>query len=242
MAGRPPGVLVVFAKAPRPGLVKTRMSPALSQEEAAELYGHMLDDVLGASRAISEQLGLEAVVAGHPDDGLEELARHLDGSLRVIRQRGRNLAERMRWASAEAAAGGARRILLRGSDSPTLGPRIVEDALDALDDCDLALSPDQGGGYGLVALRRPAAALFDHPMSTSRVLDDTRANAERLGLRIRLVGSCIDVDRVEDLDLLAAGRSQPDAYLCQRTLDCIDSRDLWRRVTGPTSRAGVPPA
>ena len=72
----------------------------------------------------------------------------------------------MTWAVREAAAAGAQRILLRGSDSPTLDAEVVREALAALREFDLVLRPDYDGGYSLVGLRRPAAGLFDHPMST----------------------------------------------------------------------------
>ena len=104
------GALVVFAKEPRPGFVKTRMSPALSPEQAAELYAVLLEDVLAASAAIAVQLGLEAVLAVHPPEACEALAHRAPGVFRAVAQRGASLGERMAWAVTQMAAAGARRV------------------------------------------------------------------------------------------------------------------------------------
>lgn len=227
MNGR--AVLVVFAKAPRPGLVKTRMSPPLSSQDAAELYGHLLDDVLAASRDFGRALGVELVVAVHPPEGLSEIAQRAPQAFRVVAQRGRDLGARMTWAVAEQAAAGASLILLRGSDSPALSGDTVASALEQLDESDLVVSPDLDGGYNLVGLRAPIAGLFDHPMSTTSALQDTLANADVLGLRTRILESGFDLDTVEDLPQLARVRRRGAAPLCPRTLAYLDAHDWWGR-------------
>jgi rSAM/selenodomain-associated transferase 1 len=220
-------VVVVFAKAPRAGAVKTRMSPPLSAEEAAELYARLLADVLEATGRFAPRLGLAPLVAVHPAEACREIARSAPTPFRVIAQRGATLAERMAWAVREAAAGGAARILLRGSDSPLLDAGCLAATLRALDAADLSLCPDRDGGYSLVGLRRPAPGLFEQRMSTPSVLADTLAKAERLGLRVALQPPSFDLDRVQDLGRLALQRAAGEA-LCPRTLEFLDARDLWR--------------
>merc|ERR1712034_161855 len=105
----------------------------------------------------------------------------------------------MAWATAQAGAAGARNILLRGSDSPLLDGALVASALVSLDENDAVLSPDQGGGYGLVGMRAPYTGLFDHGMGTASVLRDTLARAGSLGLRTALLESCFDIDLAADL-------------------------------------------
>lgn len=222
------GTLVVFAKQPRPGLVKTRLCPPLDPAEAAELYACMLEDVLHASAAFAGRLGLDAVLAVHPPEACAELARLAPTPFRVIRQRGAELGSRMGWALREAAAAGARKVLMRGSDSPCLDGSAIATALAALERADLVIAPDRDGGYGLVGLRRPAAELFEHPMSTRSVLDDTLANARRLGLSHELLEPGFDIDSARDLALLASARGAHNAQLCPRTLAMLDARDLWR--------------
>jgi uncharacterized protein len=170
------------------------------------------------------------VVTVYPADSTGEIARRAPAGFRVIAQRGRNLPERMGWAAAEAGATGAGRILLRGSDSPALGLPQIEAALSALDQHDLVLAPDLDGGYSLVGLRRPAPGLFDHPMSTGSVLQETLANASRLGLASELLAPSFDLDRAADLAQLARLRKEAQP-LCPRTLAYLDQSDLWRMAT-----------
>jgi hypothetical protein len=221
------GVLIVFAKRPEPGRVKTRLCPAFTPAQAAALYRAMLADVLEASAAMAAEAGLDAVLAVTPATACAEQARECPPAFRVLAQRGADLGARMEWAVAEAAAGGASPILLRGSDNPALGANAVRDACDALATGDLVLVPDRGGGYGLVGLRRPSPGLFAHPMSTSTVLEDTLEGAARQGLRVRLLDACFDIDTVQDLRWLAALRGRPEATRCARTLAYLDAQRLW---------------
>ena len=223
------GALVVFAKAPLPGAVKTRMCPPLSRTEAAELYANMLADVLESSARCAAGLGLTPVLAVHPGAQCAALALEAPTPFSVVSQRGRDLAQRMAWAVGECAARGLSRVLLRGSDSPTLPPAAVASALDDLDACDVVLRPDLDGGYNLVGLRALRPEIFDHPMSTSRALEDTASRARALGLRVRIGEAGFDVDTVEDLRALARARAGA-AELCPRTLAFADARDLWRHL------------
>jgi rSAM/selenodomain-associated transferase 1 len=224
------GAIVVFAKAPRPGLVKTRMSPPLSLEEAAELYASLLDDVLATTAELAAELDLAPIVTVHPPDACAELVDRAPASYRVMAQRGRDLSERMRWAMLEVAAGGASPILMRGSDSPVLGTQVARQALEALEICDLVLCPDRDGGYNLVGLRTAVSGLFQHPMSTASVLEDTLAGARALGLRVSLLEPLFDIDTAGDLAELNRIRREPAGRLCPRTLAYLDERDLWRHA------------
>jgi len=226
------GTLVVFAKRPQPGRVKTRMCPPLDPEQAAALYAEMLQDVLEASARMAAGLCLDPMLAVHPPEACGELARRCPSGFRVVPQRGADLAQRMARAVAEAAAAGASRILLRGSDSPTLERRVVEEALCALDHCDLVLCPDRDGGYGLVAVKRPHEGLFDHPMSTARVLEETLARAADLGLRAQTLAPGFDLDTVEDLHRLVALGPSTATALCPRTLRWLQTAGF---EAGPAS-------
>lgn len=224
------GWLIVFAKAPRPGLVKTRMSPPLSLNEAAELYAEMLADVLAATGRYADVLDLEPVVAFHPPDAERELVHRAPPGFRLQAQRGRNLGDRMAHACREAAAAGVERLLIRGSDSPTLALPLFEEAMARLDaGDDVVLSPDQDGGYALVGLGEPAPRLFEITMSTSSVLEETLARAGSLGLRAGTTRPGLDVDTVEDLQLLRDEVQRLSvreaAELCPRTIALLDVMD-----------------
>ena len=219
--------IVVFAKVPEVGRVKTRLVPPFSFEQAADFYAAMLADVLAATADFSRELGLTAVVAVHPWARRGAVARMAPPNFRVVPQSGVNLAARMTWAVREAAAAGARRILLRSSDSPTLDVGVVRGVLDTLAERDLVLRPDCDGGHSLVGLRRPAADLFGHPTSTRLVFEDTLANAERLGLRTFVTEASFDIGTAPDLCRLADARRAGITALCPRTLAYLDDNALW---------------
>ena len=216
------GWLNVFAKAPRPGRVKTRLSPPLSPEQAAELYGAMLSDVLEASLGFADRLDLEAVLHFDPPDARAELAARAPRGFRLLPQAGAGLAVRMANAFVQGSTEGAMRMILRGSDSPGLELERVEDALARLDaGDDLVLTPDQSGGYALIALKEPRSELFEVAMSTRSVLEETLARARSLGLVASLTRPSFDLDRATDfawIDGLAPARS---SVLCPRTVEMI---------------------
>jgi glycosyltransferase A (GT-A) superfamily protein (DUF2064 family) len=205
------------------------MSPPLSLEQSAELYAEMLADVLAASAGFAERLDLESVLAFHPPDAVRELLYRAPPSFRLQEQSGGDLAERMAHASLEAGAAGVDRVLIRGSDNPTLSFELCQEALDRLDaGDDVVLTPDQGGGYSMIGLRAPQPALFEIEMSTSAVLDETLSRARALGLRASKTEPCFDLDTVGDIALFRewlCDRSDVEfADRCPRTVQLL--RDL----------------
>jgi hypothetical protein len=221
------GALVVFAKAPRAGFVKTRLTPPFTPDEACALYAAMLADVLDTCAGAAPRLGLELVLAVDPPDGCAALARQAPRAYRVIAQRGPDLASRLAWAMDEMAAGGIAPVLIRGSDSPALSPEVLRAALLALREHDLVVSPDRDGGYNLIGLARPARGLWAHAMSTPSVLADTLANARSLGLRAHVLAPGFDIDTAEDLRWLAVWRREGGEALCPRTLTLLDEWNGW---------------
>lgn len=224
------GIVIVFAKRPQPGLVKTRMAPPLAQEIAAGLYAAMLDDVLAVTAEAAAALGLEPLLAVHPPDALREMAGRAPQAFRVVAQHGADLAARMTHAVAEAAAGGFDPILLRGSDSPALGAALLREAAERLAYADLVASPDEDGGYNLVGMHRPNPGVFSHTMSVSSSLDEMLGRAARLGLRIERLSRGFDLDTVGDFALLAALRAGGTPLPCPRTLAFLDENRLWRHA------------
>jgi len=221
------GAVLVFAKSPEPGRVKTRMTPPLSPGQAAEFYQQLLDDVLEVTARSAGDLDLQPILTVHPPDACDAMAARAPRPFRVMAQRGPDLAARMDWAVREVAAEGYGPVLVRGSDSPALGAGVLESALLSLQRCDLVLCPDRRGGYVLVGLRRPAPGLFNHPMSTASVLADTMANGEALGLRVELLEPSFDLNTIADLRWLREARDRGEFLPCPRTLAFLDERNLW---------------
>ena len=219
--------LVVFAKAPLPGLVKTRLCPPLDLEQAADLYSCMLDDVLEESAAACDRVGAQLFVTVHPETAVAVMAERLPRRARAIAQHGTDLAARMQHAIGQCAAAGYERIALRGSDSPMMPGRRIDEAFEALERADLALCRDADGGYDLLSLCRPHAGLLDHAMSTASVADDTLANARRLGLTCCELEPGFDLDTSHDLARLRRERNALQPGSCRRTLELLDREGWW---------------
>ena len=213
------GWLIVFAKAPRAGLVKTRLSPPLTLEQAALLYDAMLADVLEATQDDAQRLGLESVLSFYPQDAVAEMLKRAPAGMRLHHQRGDDLADRMANAFAEADAAGAPFAVLRGSDSPTLPHATIADMVSRLEaGADVVFTPDRGGGYAVVGQRRHTPALFDVAMSTDHVLEETLEIAARFELRHACTDPVVDFDYVEDLACLDGSRDARSSDRDRRTV------------------------
>ncbi|UCE85222.1 MAG: TIGR04282 family arsenosugar biosynthesis glycosyltransferase [Deltaproteobacteria bacterium] len=223
------GWIVVFARQPRPGAVKTRLTPPFTPDEAARFYEAMLSDVLELTARAASALGLRPVLAVDPPAARAQMASRAPASFCVIAQHGGDLGARMARAVDEGAAAGASPILLRGSDSPALADETLAAARAALERSDLVVCPDRDGGYNLIGLRHPVPGLFRHPMSTASVLRDTLANAAAAGLSHVVLEPGFDIDVASDLRWLADAR-EASTPRCPRTLAYLDAQDLWRHA------------
>jgi rSAM/selenodomain-associated transferase 1 len=202
----PHAALVIFAKAPIPGQVKTRLCPPLTPDEAATLHGTFVIDTLERTRTAATRFGLplDRYLACSPSSTLaffkimEE--RH---AVRLLDQEGEDLGARMHHVCDTLFGHGYRRVVIVGSDVPTLPLDRYQQALELLDRFDVALGPAFDGGYYLIGLRTAAPELFhDIPWSTDRVLPLTKAKAAALGLTIGELLQWRDVDTLDDLNTL----------------------------------------
>jgi rSAM/selenodomain-associated transferase 1 len=198
-------ILCLFAKAPRPGAVKTRLSPPLTAAQAADLYAAMLLDVVDVSARLE---GMELALWHDPPQARDWFAQHVPSRFRLLPQRGQGLGERMAALFETHAAEGFDRIVLRGTDSPTLPPERIHEAFDALEDVNVVTCPDLDGGYNLIGLRAAHSQLFELEMSTESVLSQTREQARRAGLSWSELPPHHDVDVAEDLDRLRGEKAE----------------------------------
>lgn len=184
--------LLVFAKVPEPGRVKTRLSPPLSSEDAAHLYEAFLRDALDRYAALGRARGGPAVRLYLAGDG--ELADVPDG-ISVHRQRGAGLGERMLLAFVEAFAAGHPTAVVVGTDHPTLPEAFFGLAFDALEDpLTAVLGPSDDGGYYLLGLNEVVPDLFDMAYSHDAVFEDTLSRAADAGLTPVVLPTHYDVD------------------------------------------------
>ncbi|MEE3331888.1 MAG: TIGR04282 family arsenosugar biosynthesis glycosyltransferase [Myxococcota bacterium] len=220
--------LIVFARLPEAGTVKTRMTPPLTPRQAADLYTAMLGDVLETSAEVCASATADLFVTITPADRLLQFSDLFAGhtSLEVahlVAQCEGSLGVRMHHAFAQAAAAGYDRIILRGSDSPALPAGQLQEAFEALEEVDLAIGPDLDGGYNWIAARRAHTGLLDHEMSTSSVSEKTLEHAERLGLRSRVFEPSFDLDTASDLERLRGRTTEFREGVAQRTRAWLES-------------------
>jgi uncharacterized protein len=187
--------LIVIAKEPVPGTVKTRLRPPCTLRQAAELARASLLDTLDAVLA-TPGMTPTLLLDGRP-------GAWLPVDVPVVAQRGEGLAERL--------AGGFEDVpgpaLLVGMDTPQVTPALLGAAISELQhggvDCVLGGAPD--GGYWAIGLRRPNRDVFNGvPMSSPHTLRRQRDRLRSLGLRTRELPVLRDVDRIEDARAVAA--------------------------------------
>ena len=192
--------LVIFAKAPRPGTVKTRLARDIGDAEAAHLYR-----TLGRSVVDPLRTGpWRTVVRFAPADAHAEIAAWLGTEALTLRpQPEGDLGARMHHAFVEAfaAAPPPAGVCLVGTDAPELSRTLVHEAFERLEGGDdVVLGPAEDGGYYLIALAAPRASLFDSiPWSTDRVLPLTRERIRAAGLVASELRVLNDIDDLGDL-------------------------------------------
>jgi len=195
--------LVLFARAPVAGLVKTRLAAVLSSEGAARLYRAFLED---ASRVYVGPEWSSALYAD-PDPDEPCLAAIFGSPWRRERQREGDLGARLIGAFEAERSRGANAVLAVGSDHPALPRHSLRELFRAVTSGeDAAVIPARDGGYCAIALSRRAApdTLFRGiPWSTDETLSVTLDSARRAGLRVAIAEPAYDVDRPEDLEQLA---------------------------------------
>ncbi len=202
----PHAALVIFAKAPIPGEVKTRLCPPLTPDEAATLHGSFVLDMLERSKtAVAKlKLPLDRYLACAPSSTLVffKIMEERQG-VTLIDQVGDDLGARMQQAFETMFSRGYTRVLIVGTDVPSLPLDHYQQALALLETNDLVLGPALDGGYYLIGLKRMVPDLFvGIPWSTERVLGLTQENAMKLGLKTALISPWRDVDTIDDLHAL----------------------------------------
>ena len=196
--------IAVFAKAPVPGEVKTRLSKTLGDEQAARFHGVLVKRALAS--AVASRVGpVELHCAPGPGHAFfDECAAEFGVSLHA--QVGPDLGERMAHAFACSLEAGSPLVVI-GSDCPALAPADLRAAAAALAAHDAVLVPAEDGGYVLIGLARSIEGLFDGVhWGTDAVLAQTRDRLRRAGARSIELPTLWDVDRPEDYERLRRAR------------------------------------
>jgi rSAM/selenodomain-associated transferase 1 len=205
--------LIIFIKTPIPGLVKTRLQPDLAEEESAELYSAFLKDLDKKFESSDDFICWYAVSPENFDANILEQIVHFD---KYFLQVGVDLGERMHNAFQTLFSKGYEKIVLIGSDLPTISVDIVSQALQGLETKDCVIGPSKDGGYYLIALSKLYSDLFkDLPWSTSLVLEKTIELLDKNGLTYKLLAEYEDIDTHKELlafyeDLKDKPKNDPD--------------------------------
>ena len=189
-------ILVIMAKAPRPGQVKTRLAASLPSAAVTALYRCLLDDTIALARSLD---GVEAAIMC-PAADIVDLERIAGDTVCVVAQAGEGLATGLISAFARFTAAGQRRVVAFNSDSPHLPASVLQGAFEALATCDLVVGPTHDGGYYLVGAKAGHSGLFEGDrMGTANALEALLGRARALRLSVRLTDPFYDIDVAADL-------------------------------------------
>lgn len=193
-------MLVIMAKAPRPGAVKTRLTPSLSPTAVTDFYCCLLDDTLALARSLRD---VEVAIMC-PDSDVNELAQLAGKRASVVAQKGEGLAAGLTSVFAHFTEGHPRPTIAFNSDSPHLPPSVLKDAFETLAAHDIVIGPTHDGGYYLVGAKASHLTLFaGDGMGTSSALERLLSRAQALDLSVGFVAFFYDIDVVDDLTRLA---------------------------------------
>ena len=191
--------LVIVAKAPRNGAVKTRLATNLPMPAVTELYRCLLNDTI----ALAQTLDQVEIAIMCPASDVEEMLLAADLPVRVVPQSGSGLAAALESVFVNFAATGSG-VIAFNSDSPHLPASALHSSFDALQTCDLVVGPTHDGGYYLVGARASYPGLFSHGgMGTTTALDALLQRAAALHLSVRTIDPFYDIDVEADLTQLA---------------------------------------
>ena len=191
-------VIIIMAKVPRAGNVKTRLQSFLTPEECCTLSESFLSDAISKTQNLSEQ----TVIAFAPADEKDYFVKFAIENLILIEQTGADLGEKMSNAfeavfNLNSNAG----VLMIGTDSPSFPPKLIEESFTALESgADAVLGKSADGGFYLIGLRKNPSRLFERiEWSSPKVFEQMTRNISSLNLNLKLISEWKDVDTPDDL-------------------------------------------
>jgi hypothetical protein len=189
-----------MAKAPKPGMVKTRLIETLSSPAVTALYRCLLEDTL----ALAKSLTRVEVAVMCPESDQNELAQLVGDTVQVVAQKGEGLAAGLTSVFRHFTAAGRQHVIAFNSDSPHLAPSVLDTAFEILATQDVVVGPTHDGGYYLVGAKAAHPSLFeDDGMGRRGALDRLLTRMKVLELSTGFTERFYDIDVADDLILLA---------------------------------------
>jgi rSAM/selenodomain-associated transferase 1 len=193
-------LLVIMAKAPKPGAVKTRLIQSLPSQAVTALYRCLLQD----TAALAFSLSGVAVAVMCPESDQDELVHLFGNTVQVVAQKGEGLAAGLTSVFRHFTAAGRRHVIAFNSDSPHLAPSVLDRAFEMLATHDVVVGPTQDGGYYLVGAKAAHPSLFESDgMGTGSALDRLLMRTKILDLSTGFTDTFYDIDVAKDLIQLA---------------------------------------
>jgi rSAM/selenodomain-associated transferase 1 len=232
--GKPAGVgagccaLVVMAKAPRPGKVKTRLSPPLTSDQASALNICFIKDTTENIQQVTKATNSAGLVAYTPIGDEAAFDGLLPGGFQLLAQRGDGFGERLLFVCEDLFTCGFSSVCLIDSDSPTMPQPALLQAVKSLSRAGdrMLLGGSDDGGYYLIGIKHPHRRLFEQiDWSTERVFAQTLERAREIALPAELLPTWYDVDDAATLERLRRELASPHAaaYPAKHTRAYLES-------------------
>jgi len=193
-------LLIIFAKYPEAGQVKTRLAAKLGDTEAVRIYRACTELVISAAFPV-DMNEYAAAIACWPPEKIQAMKEWLGPSMKVFSQQGHDLGSRMHNAFTDGLAEGYQKIIIIGADCPAVTHELIMRAFACLDNAAVVIGPATDGGYYLIGLRHPIATLFEGiSWGSDRVCEQTLSHCLALNIPCALLPELRDIDRSEDLE------------------------------------------
>lgn len=227
-------VLVIMAKAPKPGTVKTRLSQSLPIPAVTELYCCLLQDTVALAKSLT---GVEVAILCPESDtgGLRDL---LADTVPIVAQNGEGLTAGLTSVFRHFTGAGSNHVIAFNSDSPHLPASVLQDGFEILNSRDVVIGPTLDGGYYLVGAKTPYPTLFEGDgMGTTSALERLLSRTRALQLSTGFTQSFYDIDVASDLIRLA-GELGPAPAKAPRTAQWL--KEWQKEVEQLRPDAGAP--
>lgn len=197
--------IIIMAKVPEAGKVKTRLQPFLTPEQSAEIAECLLQDTISKAKTLKNKL----IIAYSPIERRDFFDSFPNHSFNLIAQNGNDLGERMFNAFEFAFDNNSDSVVMIGTDSPTFPPNFIEQAFEYLEQNDAVLSKTEDGGFYLIGLRKLNKRIFENvEWSSEKTFLQTKNNLAKLEFSLAELTIWYDIDEPKDLE-----RLREDEYL-----------------------------
>ncbi len=191
--------IIIMAKVPRAGNVKTRLQPFLSPKQCAAISEAFLEDAINKAQTQTDEL----IVAFAPPNERDYFAKLENDNFILVEQKGTNLGEKMFNAFEFAFSNNSDAVVMIGTDSPTFPAEFIKQAFAKLMISDAVLGKSADGGFYLIGLQTLHNEIFaDVEWSSAATFEQTARNIKKIGLKLSLIPDWFDVDLPEDLAAL----------------------------------------